>query len=224
MKRQSNSLATKNGIAAKVEDSLAQEFNKLSVGERDHMQDIFNFIKPRDANLQQSYADEMNCMSLKERETILHDIHGVSDDVEETPEFVTKMLQEMEDYIQMQRHNPSATRAYNLAESQNPQYVQDSTLRWTFLRAAGFDPEAAANRFVAFFEQKEELFGAEKLCKDIALDDLTQDDVEFLGNGAWQLLPTRDRAGRAVIVHLPVFLKYHCHENMVRRICEVEMV
>jgi glycosyltransferase involved in cell wall biosynthesis len=45
---------------------------------------------------------------------------------------------------------------------------------------------------------KLELFGPEKLCQPITLEDLTPDDLECLEHGHFQLLNSRDRAGRAV--------------------------
>jgi hypothetical protein len=76
-----------------------------------------------------------------------------------------------------------------------------------FLRAENFDSQLAAKRMLRFFEQKLELFGPDKLCKDITLRDLNIEDMQCLINGHQQILPTRDSSGRVAIVHFLVFVK-----------------
>jgi hypothetical protein len=154
-------------------------------------------------------AREMAKLSMSERETILNDIHGVADDdVKETPVLVSTKLSELEAMIRQLRHNSSGNSefgaggrigaAYTVAEAISPEYVQDSSFRLMFLRASHFDVEQAAKRLLGHFEKKLEFFGPTKLCKTITLDDLDSDDMECLTSGQSQLLPYRDRSGRAV--------------------------
>ena len=72
-----------------------------------------------------------------------------------------------------------------------------------FLRAESFDPCNAASRMVRFFDEKCELFGADKLTKDITLEDLDPDDIITLENGFYQVLPEKDCAGRKVFCQFP---------------------
>ena len=72
-----------------------------------------------------------------------------------------------------------------------------------FLRAENYNPYNAASRMVRFFDEKCELFGADKLTKDITLDDLDPDDIAALENGFFQLLPEKDCAGRKVFCVFP---------------------
>jgi hypothetical protein len=66
-------------------------------------------------------------------------------------------------------------------------------------------------------EQKLQLFGPNLLCETITLDHFSKDDMEFMKRGAMQLVPVRDRAGRAVIVIFPsLFGRSKSHENAVR--------
>ena len=54
-----------------------------------------------------------------------------------------------------------------------------------------------------FFDCKFFLLGGQKLCKDIAMDNLDKDDVYALEKGFLQLLPIRDQPNRMVIVMFP---------------------
>jgi hypothetical protein len=47
-----------------------------------------------------------------------------------------------------------------------------------------------------------ELFGANTLLRPIALHDLTVMELDFLEAGSYQILPGRDRAGRAILLHI----------------------
>jgi hypothetical protein len=68
-----------------------------------------------------------------------------------------------------------------------------------FLRADGFDVNAAAERLGKHFAVKLELFGPELLAKDIVQDDLDEDDLKALYHGDMgHVLPFRDRAGRTI--------------------------
>ena len=72
-----------------------------------------------------------------------------------------------------------------------------------FLRSDYFDAPAAARRIVRHFEQKLELFGVEKLTKNITQADISQDTLDCLYHGFGQMLPVRDRAGREVLIMNP---------------------
>ena len=76
-----------------------------------------------------------------------------------------------------------------------------------FLRAESFDPYNAASRMVRFFDEKYELFGADKLTKDITQDDLDPDDIAALERGVYQELPEKDCAGRKVFFFMPKLKK-----------------
>jgi hypothetical protein len=68
---------------------------------------------------------------------------------------------------------------------------------------------------VRFFELKKRLFGAEKLVKDITLDDLDEDDMDTLETGCVQVSPLIDMAGRPIFV-VPTKLRgYKVVENYV---------
>jgi hypothetical protein len=144
-------------------------------------------------------ARDLTKMSMKEREEVFHDLHGVATVASETPELLARTLAELEVKLaKMKKDN-----AYNIAKIQNLLYVSNSKFRLKFLRAESFDVGRAADRIVRFFEQKIMLFGPEKLAKDIKLDDLDEGDVACLESGLIQVLPSRDSAGRAILVWSP---------------------
>ncbi len=61
-----------------------------------------------------SLGEELNKLSLVERQNILFDNHGVSDNaVDETPELISRTSKEMDDFL-----NTFKTEAYDMAASQ----------------------------------------------------------------------------------------------------------
>jgi hypothetical protein len=163
------------------------------------------------ANSSYSFTAELNSLSLNERETMINDLHGMSKDIDESPsELVARSLTEMDAVLKEHQRTfkNAGCEGYNLADAQsNGAYVENKAFRLMFLRAESFDSQLAAKRMLRFFEQKLELFGPGKLCKDITLRNLSVADMQCLIHGHLQILPTRDRAGRAAIVHIPVFIK-----------------
>ena len=140
-------------------------------------------------------AEELNHMSLEERESVFFDVHGVSDAVEESSEMLAKCLAEVDSKISKIR----SKEAYDIAEAQNPSYVADHNLRLQFLRSVKFDTSWAAKKIVRFFDLKLDLFGNERLTKTITLDDFDDETMSCLQSGLCTILPLKDRAGRAIV-------------------------
>lgn len=162
---------------------------------------------------------------MQEREGVLHDIHGVADIPNEAPEFVEACLTEMELMIQEIRAPSSwwstarttpVVSAYEQARDDNPSYVNNPTLRLMFLRADRFHAKDAALRMIQFFEEKLVLFGPDKLTRNIVLREMDADDIKSLESGFFQILPNRDRAGRAIICGSPLLRNTKNDENLVR--------
>ena len=123
---------------------------------------------------------KLNELSLKERETVIEELHGVSDVVHEEPEVVQSCLQKIRQEL-------------NLDNST----ITDDAELLKFLRAESFDVKKAAHRFNQFAEFQKKLFGKQGT---IRYSDLTGEDIKFLQSGFMQLLPQRDRAGRAILI------------------------
>ena len=68
-----------------------------------------------------------------------------------------------------------------------------------FLRGNEYDPVAAADQMLRFFDLKLELFGEEKLTTEITMTDLDDGDIISLTSG-WLQVAGRDRAGRQVTI------------------------
>jgi hypothetical protein len=146
----------------------------------------------------QLMAQELNKLSIQEREKVFHDLHGISDQAhEESPEFVKERLTELESALD---ERVPVKLAYEMALIIDPDYVTNTTFRLMFLRADLFDPYKAALRLARHFEIKLDLFGKELLCRDITQDDLDEGTLECLYSGWIQELPLRDTAGRVVSV------------------------
>lgn len=124
---------------------------------------------------------KLNELSLKERETVIEELHGVSDVVNEEPEVVQSCLQNIRQELNLD----------------NTSTITDDTELLKFLRAESFDVKKAAHRFNQFAAFQKKLFGNQGR---IRYSDLTGEDIKFLQSGFMQLLPQRDRAGRAILI------------------------
>jgi hypothetical protein len=175
-----------------------------------------------DKNLELNYkliAHALGRLSLEERDKAYHDMHGVADEVHEEPEFLARKLNEIRDALLKLKSklNHASTRALRLAETINPGYVKSRNFLLSFLRADRFDANQAAGRITRYLDWKLKLFGEVKLCKDITLDDLQEEDLTTMKKGISQRLPERDRAGRSVWVFFVQNEVYPSMESLVSR-------
>ena len=102
--------------------------------------------------------------------------------------------------LELQRiPNSMRHEALNMVLESAPDYVHDRSFMIRFLRAEKFDVYAAASRLCRHFEAKLELFGPDKLGRDITLDDLNEDDMAAFETGYIQVLNEQDHAHRHVV-------------------------
>jgi hypothetical protein len=141
-------------------------------------------------------ARDMAASSRKDLERAYYDVHGISEDIEETPALIEHSLADFDQEIRCHPDN----QAFHMAESMNRDYVQNLEFKLMFIRADRFDVRSAALRFVRHFQVKLDLFGEEKLAMDITQDDLDCDSMDAVYSGLAQLLPEPDRGGRAVLL------------------------
>ncbi|CAJ1965277.1 unnamed protein product [Cylindrotheca closterium] len=161
-------------------------------------------------------ANALNQLSLDERETVYHEMHGVDEVIKETPKFVQSSLDRLEMELERIKLTHRRAIAYRMAEEMSPDFVSNQTLRMKFLRCEKFDIQKTSERFLRYFDCKLQFFGREKLCKDITLQDLDKDDIKALKAGYMQILPIRDRAGRAVWIALPQQQTFKIPNNKYR--------
>jgi hypothetical protein len=152
------------------------------------------------STMQGLLALDLNKISLKEREEVYEDLHGVSGIVDESPELVASRLAELEPEIAKIRCRD----AYIAAASKDSSYTSSRALRLKFLRAETFDSKRAATRLVGFFERKLEVFGPDPLARDILISDLSEEDKICLKSGLMTLVPEKDMAGRGIMTWMPM--------------------
>lgn len=119
----------------------------------------------------------------------------------------------------MQRHLDSIKQGtvYEEAEQIDSSYAWNRDLRLMFIRSDRYNPLLAAERMVRWFELKKTLFGLEKLCKTITLDDFSEDDMECMNSGYMQLPPFRDMTGRVIAVGMMKLRKMKHKDSAVRQ-------
>jgi len=143
-------------------------------------------------------AQEMNSLSVQERETVYDDIHGCAGIAEETPTMIAKCIEELRSAVD--QLPPQSRKAYNRAVFLRPSVETDDKFQLMFLRAHRFDPKKAAYHMCRSFEHKLKLFGEEKLVKKITLDDLGEVEMIHMYSGAMQVLPSKDSSGRGLFL------------------------
>jgi hypothetical protein len=147
-------------------------------------------------------ADELNRLSVQEREHVYEEIHGVDTlAVPETPELVEAASSQFHIEL-LTGFTKEETHAYDYALQNNFQFVHQPDFQIKFLRYALFDAKVAAARFLRYLNLLLKLFGPVALQRPLRLDDLNAEDLKYLKMGFFQLLPSRDRAGRRLIVNL----------------------
>ena len=68
-----------------------------------------------------------------------------------------------------------------------------------FLRCKGLNPKYAAQRFVNYWEARQQLFGPEKYFQCMSLCEALRDDVAALEAGVYHLLPGPDLSGQPLL-------------------------
>ena len=166
-------------------------------------------------------ARDMYSLSLDERSKVMNDMHGVPDNIQETPEFLstsqTQLAEELNSCIFGKRNKHLNTQAYQQALQQNSNYVTSTKIQLAFLRSENFHIKKSASRIVQFFQLKLDLFGPDKLTQDITMNDLSKDDKRSAEAGSFQLLQVRDSAERAIMMGIPCLRNYKTAMNFVSR-------
>ncbi|CAJ1962887.1 unnamed protein product [Cylindrotheca closterium] len=150
-------------------------------------------------------ATQLAKLSVADREKVYNDVHGIPDDcVEETPELIHNSLWGLQHEIDILPDK----KAYNIAERLNPKYTHDREFRLAFLRCEKFDCQKAALRFVRHFQMKLDLFGHDKLAKDITQDDLDMDTMDCLYSSSGRFLNAYDTRGRVINMQVQIRKAY----------------
>ena len=140
-------------------------------------------------NIDSAICQKLNKLTREERNKGTYDLHGVADDAfkEVTIETIQTKMLEMTARIP---HSPcfanADTAAYQNALQIDKDYVEK--MNSICLRARQYNSQKAGDNVIQLFSLKQELFGEEKLCKNIAMDDLHEDGIKSLQEGRVQLL------------------------------------
>mmetsp|Transcript_44021 Transcript_44021/g.106748 ORF Transcript_44021/g.106748 Transcript_44021/m.106748 type:complete len:427 (+) Transcript_44021:249-1529(+) len=101
--------------------------------------------------------------------------------------------------------------------NEHPEYVHDRKFLVKFLRAEKYDATKVASRIAAYFDEKQNLFGRDKLTKEIELSDLDEHDMESLRLGFLQVLAEPDHANRKVLFYYKALTNcYKERENILK--------
>jgi hypothetical protein len=159
-------------------------------------------------------ARELNELSLNDRIAIQEEIHCVkSNYIEETPQLIESSLLLLPDQIQA---IPSADRAaYVDALITDNTYIQSKDFCLMFLRASLFDVKKAALGITRYTQLVFKLFGPAALNKPLQFSDLNGDEQDEMKKGCYQILPTRDRAGRLVVFYRTIKREGFTNRNRV---------
>ena len=137
----------------------------------------------------------------------------------EPDDMVEKALKDLDDEIE--KLPSEQKRALEMALKMSNDYV-GYNFRLKFLRAEKFDARLAAMRMALYFEEKLELFGEERLVREILQSDLDEDDMASLSSGYIQVLNALDLGERKVIFYYKAlsniddFDCYKHRENILR--------
>jgi len=167
--------------------------------------------KKQEEQVDSLLASALSSLSFVERQKQQEILHGVATEIPETEAMLKEAFETFEYHLQKVKRGS----AYETAESLDFHYVSDRAFRLMFLRGNQFDAKAAAGQMIRFFDMKLNIFGREKLVKDITMNDLSEDDKASLRTGAFQLIGT-DQAGRIVWLNLPGLRAFRCPQNELR--------
>ncbi|CAJ1965481.1 unnamed protein product [Cylindrotheca closterium] len=156
-------------------------------------------------------------LTFEEREKHQEVLHGVKSNLVEDKRALDSALQELDGRLRNTKHCTS----YEVAETLDAAYVSARSFRVMFLRANEYNAKAAADQMLRFFELKSNLFGTDKLVKDITIKDLGEGDIAYLKRSFVQLAG-RDRSGRQVTVHLAGLLGNSESSYTIQNACRAQ--
>lgn len=165
------------------------------------------------SDLSSLIASELLKLSIEDRTKALEEVHGVVENIEEDPEEINKLFEQVKEELKRIRYK----QAYEKAAFLSGTYVNDPEFVLPFIRSDNYNPRPAAMRLAEHFKHKLELFGEHTLVRDIMYDDLCEKEKMILNSGFVQTSPASDRAGRKVVVcNMSEFLKIGTLRNILR--------
>ena len=139
---------------------------------------------------------ELQELPTEEREKVWADLSG--DDFDSEQRDTSIIRQEEEEQLAQLNEELKKVEMSLPSIPAVKKYISQRSFRLMFLRPNEGNSAAAAKQIVKYLQLKEDLFGSQKLAKDIELEDLNEQDMAALSCGALQWLPQRDRGQRLV--------------------------
>ena len=192
-------------------DSVDEHNRAVLGGTFDDEQDSTSPLKEDFGSHQFEFSDallarELNQLTLKEREVISEEVHGVRDQYQhtvgkETPELLRDSLEQLA--IELEAIPSKNKPAYETSQARHGEntWVNTNEFRLIFLRREYFDAKKAAVRLVEFLELCRKCWGEFVLQREMCLSDFSEEDRKLMNTGHLQWLPGRDRCGRRVFIH-----------------------
>ena len=195
-----------------INEKISQAIDRALMMEPHHQSDAVQGETTTASIVDKILAFELSTLDAAEREAATLDVHGVSKLIEETSELIETSLKGMGIALEELLNSDIRTedddmqelrRIYEMAQQQDPSYLEDRCLRLTFLRATKFEVHDAAMKLLEFLKLKADLFGPSLLCKEISMQDddcFSAEDRKCLQSGLLQTLVTKDSIGRTVFI------------------------
>ena len=192
-----------------VDTYLAQTLNQMSIDERNKALDDVHGIATNATSVTGGHSGDGGISIGGDATTTDMKSMELND-----PAFIPQSLQQLDDEIIKQLSSMSATPSvtvddddnssanrfitdgYKIAITQGERYVQNHRLM--FLRCESYNITRAAIRMISYFDFKLRLFGRNLFTRDVKISDLDKDTQICLESGYFQILPQRDRSGRAI--------------------------
>jgi hypothetical protein len=153
-----------------------------------------------DKDIEVALANELTSLSLNDRTKIEEEIHCVKSlAVPETPERVEDALEK----LQREASSLVGTGGGNVyldALVMDSPYVQSRDFGLKFLRADFFNVKLAARRMLNHLELMFKFYGPVALQRPLRYSDLTKEEQDCVRKGPLQILPSRDKAGRLILI------------------------
>jgi hypothetical protein len=153
-----------------------------------------------DEDLEVVLANELTALSLTDRNKVQEEIHCVrSSAIQETPVLVENALET----FQREASSLVDSGEGNIhvdAQSMDSPYVQSRDFCLKFLRADYFNLNLAARRMLNHLEMLFKFYGPVALCRSLRFSDLCKEEQECIRKGSIQILPSRDKAGRLILI------------------------
>eukprot|EP00536_Pseudo-nitzschia_multiseries_P002855 jgi/Psemu1/184434/e_gw1.39.18.1 len=157
--------------------------------------------------MEEQWAKELYELNAYDREVINDEVHGVSMGSMDTKQEQNWTEQQYRCYlhtfeVELDKIPPESKPSYQMAIELGSSYIRSGEFRFRFVRAERYDIPKAVHRYCNCLDFLLEFFGKKALLRPLLLSDLTRNEMKFLKEGYIQVLPSRDRLGRRILVQL----------------------